>query len=155
MTNKILVIFLVILSVTSCSYNSESVAMKSLDGKWDKKTVQKFNFNIKNIENPKNIIFVIRNNDDYPYSNIRLIASITNLKTKKKETDTLNYVLAEPNGKWIGKGFGATKETLFQYKLNYRFPENGAYTVEILQAMRQDNLQGIEDFGVKIENSKP
>ena len=41
------------------------------------------------------------------------------MKSKKKTIDTLNYILAKPNGEWIGKGFGDTKETLFQYKLNY------------------------------------
>ena len=76
-------------------------------------------------------------------------------KSNKKVTDTLNYVLAKPNGEWIGKGFGDTKETLFQYKINYKFPKNGDYQIGIIQAMRTDNLEGIEDIGVKIESAKP
>ena len=67
----------------------------------------------------------------------------------------MNYILAEPNGTWLGKGFGETKEILFQYKLNYQFPENGAYSIGIIQAMRNDDLPGIEDIGVKIETAKP
>lgn len=155
MTNKIFAIFSVLLMMTSCNYNSENVVMKSLDGKWNKKAIQKFGYHIKDAQNPKNIIFVVRNNEDYPYGNLRLIASIINTKSKKKEVDTLNYILAKPNGEWIGSGFGTTKETLFQYKLDYRFPENGTYEIDVVQAMRQDNLKGIEDFGVKIENAKP
>jgi gliding motility-associated lipoprotein GldH len=67
----------------------------------------------------------------------------------------LNYVLAKPNGEWLGTGFGDTKETLFQYKLNYKFPEKGKYEIGLTQAMRNDNLPGIEDIGVKIETAKP
>lgn len=81
--------------------------------------------------------------------------NFTNLQNKKKETDTLNYVLAKPNGEWLGTGFGDTKETLFQYKVNYQFPGKGKYEIGLTQAMRNDNLPGIEDIGVKIETAKP
>ena len=129
--------------------------MKNLNGIWDKKTQQKFDFKIDDAQNPKNIIIVVRNNNDYPYSNIRFIVNATDAQTKKKSVDTLNYVLAKPNGEWIGKGFGDTKETLFQYKLNYKFPKNGDYSIGIIQAMRTDQLKGIEDIGLKIETVKP
>ena len=129
--------------------------MKNLNGIWDKKTQQKFDFKIDDAQNPKNIIIVVRNNNDYPYSNIRFIVNATDAQTKKKSVDTLNYVLAKPNGEWIGKGFGDTKETLFQYKVIYKFPKNGGYSIGIIQAMRTDSLKGIEDIGVKIETAKP
>lgn len=140
----------------SCNSSGEyTVMMNSVDSKWDKKSEQKFNLEISDPQNPKNIIFVVRNNNDYPYSNIRFIVNFTNLQNKKKETDTLNYVLAKPNGEWLGTGFGDTKETFFQYKLNYKFPEKGKYEIGLIQAMRNDSLPGIEDIGVKIETAKP
>jgi gliding motility-associated lipoprotein GldH len=139
----------------SCNSSSEKVEMKNLNGIWDKKTQQKFDFKIDDAQNPKNIIIVVRNNNDYPYSNIRFIVNATDAQTKKKSVDTLNYVLAKPNGEWIGKGFGDTIETLFQYKLNYKFPKNGDYSIGIIQSMRADQLKGIEDIGLKIETVKP
>ncbi|ASW75209.1 gliding motility protein GldH [Chryseobacterium piperi] len=139
----------------SCSSPGENVTMNSVDNKWNKKSEQKFNLEISDPQNPKNIIFVVRNNNNYPYSNIRFIVNFTNLQNKKKETDTLNYVLAKPNGEWLGTGFGDTKEILFQYKLNYKFPEKGKYEISLVQAMRNDFLPGIEDIGVKIETAKP
>lgn len=129
--------------------------MKSLNGIWNKKAEQKFDFKISDAQNPKNIIFVVRNNNDYPYSNIRFIVNFTDAKTKKSKVDTLNYILAQPDGTWIGKGFGNTKETLFQYKVNYQFPQNGDYSIGVIQAMRTDSLKGIEDLGLKIETAKP
>ena len=153
--HKIMGVFFVLLILASCNNNSEQVFMNNLNGKWDKKAEQKFDFNIKDAQNPKNIIFVVRNNNDYPYSNIRLIVNFLDKKTKIKSTDTLNYILAKPSGEWLGKGFGDTKEILFQYKLNYKFPGNGDYSIGLVQAMRNDNLPGIEDIGVKLETAQP
>ena len=129
--------------------------MKSLNSAWNKKAEQKFSVNISDSQNPKNIIFVVRNNNDYPYSNLRLIVKFLDVQTNKETVDTLNYVLAKPSGEWIGSGFGETKETLFQYKINYKFPTNGTYTFGVTQAMRKDILPGIEDIGVKIETAQP
>ncbi|MDC8106159.1 MULTISPECIES: gliding motility lipoprotein GldH [Chryseobacterium] len=147
--------FLSLILFLSCNSPGEHVTMNSIDSKWNKKSEQKFNLEISDPQNPKNIIFVVRNNNDYPYSNIRFIVNFTNLQNKKKETDTLNYILTKPNGEWLGTGFGDTKETLFQYKLNYRFPQKGKYEIGLIQAMRNDFLPGIEDIGVKIETAKP
>ncbi len=148
-------VLFVLFLLANCMDSSGYVQIKNLNGNWGKKAEQKFDFKIKDAQNPKNIIFVVRNNNDYPYSNIRFFVNFSDLKTKKKITDTLNYNLALPNGEWIGKGFGDTKETLFQYKLNYKFPANGDYSIGISQAMRADQLKGIEDIGVKIETAKP
>lgn len=149
------VLTLILFFSCKSSAEGEAVTMNSVNNKWNKKSEQKFNLEISDPQNPKNIIFVVRNNNDYPYSNIRFIVNFTNLQSKKKETDTLNYVLAKPNGEWLGTGFGDTKETLFQYKLNYKFPEKGKYEISMVQAMRNDTLPGIEDIGVKIETAKP
>ena len=153
--HKIIGAFCVLFVLTSCINDSEQVFLNNLNGKWDKKTEQKFDFKITDAQNPKNIIFVVRNNNDYPYSNIRMIVNFWDMQTKKKSTDTLNYIMAEPNGAWIGKGFGDTKEIQFQYKVKYQFPANGDYSIGIIQAMRNDNLPGIEDIGVKIETAQP
>lgn len=140
--------------LAGCNASDENVIMNHVDNKWDKNIRQKFNLEIPDPENPKNIIFVVRNNNDYPYSNIRFIVNLTHPKTRKTETDTLNYILAKPNGEWLGTGFGETKETLFQYKLNYKFPEKGSYEISVSQAMRNDYLPGIEDLGIKVETAK-
>lgn len=147
--------FLLLMSIVACNTSEDQVMMNHVDNKWDKKNQQKFNLDISDPENAKNIIFVVRNNNEYPYSNIRFIVNFGEAKSNKKITDTLNYVLAKPNGEWIGKGFGDTKETLFQYKINYKFPKNGDYQIGVVHGMRTDNLKGIEDIGVKIESVKP
>ena len=146
--------FVLLISLFSCENGDDKVLINDVGNQWNKKKVQQFDFDVKDAQNQKNIIFVVRNNNDYPYSNLRLIATVEHNK-KAIATDTLNYVLAKPNGEWLGTGFGDTKETLFQYKLNYKFPQNGNYSVKVVQAMRKNILPGIEDLGIKIQNLKP
>ena len=153
--NKSCAVLFLLLALIGCSSDNSEVQMKPLNGAWEMKAEQKFQIKINDAQNLKNIIFVVRNNNDYPFSNIRFIVNFTNLKDKKKQTDTLNYILARPNGEWMGTGFGSTKEILFQYKTDYKFPENGSYEIGILQAMRNKTLPGIEDIGIKIQNTKP
>lgn len=151
---RIIVVFILFFSLSSCQNDNEKVVVKDVGNSWKKNDSKSLDFDIKDSQGPKNLVFVIRNNNDYPYSNLRLIAKIEEGK-KIISTDTLNYVLAKPNGEWIGTGFGDTKENLFQYKLNYKFPQNGNYSVKVVQAMRRNVLPGIEDIGIKIQNSKP
>lgn len=139
------------LLLIGCS--DENIKINPINGVWDKNNTQKFEIKINNYQTPKKLIFVVRNNNEYPYANLRVFATIKDAKKKNKKNkmDTLNYILAEPNGMWLGKGFGETKEILFQYKKGYKFPKNGIYTIEIQHAMRDSQLKGIEDFGIKIE----
>jgi gliding motility-associated lipoprotein GldH len=56
----------------------------------------------------KNLFIHLRNDNNYPYSNIFLIASIqagNDLIYK----DTLEYAMANPDGSWIGKGLYRSK----------------------------------------------
>lgn len=139
------------LLLIGCS--DENIKINPINGVWDKNNTQKFEIKINNYQTPKKLIFVVRNNNEYPYANLRIFATIKDAKkrNKKNKIDTLNYILAESNGMWLGKGFGETKEILFQYKKGYKFPKNGIYTIEIQHAMRDSHLKGIEDFGIKIE----
>ncbi len=151
---RLIVVFILFLSVSSCQNENETILVNNVNNQWKKKTAQTFDFDVKDAQNQKNLMLLVRNNNDYPYSNLRLIASIEQNK-KNISTDTLNFVLAKPNGEWIGTGFGDAKEITFQYKLNYKFPKNGKYSVKVVQAMRKDVLPGIEDLGIKIQNLKP
>ena len=149
--NKYFLIFFVSILLASCSNKDEVVYMQSLDGVWNKKKELKFEFNVEETS-PKNIVLVVRNNNDYPYSNLFVKAYVKAESDKNFKVDTLNYILAKPNGEWIGSGFGETKEILFLYKNNYTFPKKGKYIIGITQAMRTNDLKGIKNVEKKIQN---
>ena len=113
--------------------------------------------------NPYNLFINLRNTNDYKYSNLFLIVEMDypNGKTVK---DTLEYKMADPNGKLLGTGFTDVKENKLWYK-GYKEPfvfnEMGEYGIKIQQAMRQngqvdgiDNLEGITDVGFRVEQTK-
>ena len=109
------------------------------------------------IDFSSNIFFYVRNNNDYPFSNIFLIAS---LKSNKKvyETDTLEYVMANNKGEWLGKGFSSIKESKLSWKRNWKPSFSPPYIFEIKQANRKigqikgdKNLFGILSLGLSIE----
>ena len=149
--NKFWLILIILTVSISCSEHGE-IYMTPIDNLWKKDNNKVLEFEIHDSQTPKNITFIVRHNNEYPYSNLFLISSVKNPKNEIVKTDTLQYILAKPNGEWLGNGFGSVKEILLLYKNNYLFPNNGKYQIEIKHGMRADELKGMEDIGIKIEN---
>jgi gliding motility-associated lipoprotein GldH len=63
-------------------------------------------------------------------------------------------VLADIEGRWLGKGWGAVKENSILISRNMRFPLKGNYEFKIQQAMRVDTLTGISDVGIRVTPSE-
>ena len=66
--------------------------------------------------------------------------------------DTVNMLLAEPDGRWIGKGTGKLRELRLLYRKQVVFSEPGEYTFSLEQAMRREKLP-VTDIGLRIEHS--
>lgn len=133
-----------------CNNHLEYSDIINVKNSWNKNDTLNFTFKVQNSENKKNINFIVRNNNDYPFSNIYLFVKLKQGKNIVT-VDTLNYFLADNSGKWLGTGVGSVKEINLRYKKEFNFPKNGLYTLSIVQGMRKDTLKGIEDFGVNIE----
>ena len=125
---------------------------------------KKVSFNIDktpfNIDYDYDIYIHLRNNNEYQYSNIFLIGIIKD-SINIIEKDTLEYVMANSEGKWLGKGFSSLKESKLWWKSNYKFPDLNTLTFEIDQVTRkngsqyqENDLRGIIDIGLSIETSK-
>ena len=99
----------------------------------------------------------IRNNNDYQYSNLYLISHIV-FPDGKKIVDTLQYEMADKNGKFLGSGISEIKDSKLFLKENSIFPISGVYKISLKQAMRKNGnvdgikeLEGITDVGFRIE----
>ena len=106
----------------------------------------------------KNIFLRLRNNNNYQYSNIFLIVSLT-AGEEQITNDTLEYLMASPDGKWLGEGFSEVKESKLWWKESVIFPEERPIKINISQAVRNnnvksgvENLKGIVSVGISIEN---
>jgi gliding motility-associated lipoprotein GldH len=109
----------------------------------------------------KNNVFInIRNNKDYEFSSLFLITQIE-FPGGFQIVDTLEYEMADTQGKWLGSGFTDLKENKLFYKESVLFSEKGIYKFNIKQVTRGINdiegknpLKGITDVGLSIEKVK-
>ena len=108
---------------------------------------------INDTKQKHNFYINIRNNNEYPYSNIYMFIN-TKVPSGKSSRDTVECVLADVDGKWLGKSSGDISDHRILIKQNVLFPDSGTYTFEIEHAMRVENLLGITDVGLRIEKAK-
>ena len=146
----------------SCNTDVIRSEYKSVSGAvWNKDDVMEFTFSEMDSLQEYQMFINVRNDQNFPYSNLFLIAS---LNTPEGEVlqDTLEYAMALPDGTWLGKGNGSLKENKLWYKENIVFPTSGVYTVQVSHAMRKNGnvsgvvgLEGITDVGIEITKSNP
>jgi gliding motility-associated lipoprotein GldH len=137
--------------LVSCSRNNIFSDTSVFPGKkWDLSNVLSFNPNISDTANSNNILFVIRTGSSYPYRNIFLFVS-TKSPEGKTLTDTVEYALADAKGNRYGRGFGEIRELSLPFRSNVYFPRKGIYSFTVRHGMRAGVLDGIYDFGLRIE----
>jgi gliding motility-associated lipoprotein GldH len=99
-----------------------------------------------------NFYINLRNGENYAYSNIYVFVELE-FPNGKKSIDTVECILADPTGKWIGSGSGSIYDNRFLYQHGKQFPLSGRYKVNIQQGMRTDELNGINDVGFRISRT--
>jgi gliding motility-associated lipoprotein GldH len=150
--NRLLIWFLILaVAVISCDprtvFDNYAVVEKS---GWNKDSVKTFQVRINDSLQYHNIYVNLRNRSNYNYSNIWLFIGIK-APDGNFINDTVQFVLADPSGRWYGKGFGGIKDNRFLYRSSVYFPRKGDYLFTISQGMRKDVLTGITDIGFRVE----
>ncbi|HOY31947.1 MAG TPA: gliding motility lipoprotein GldH [Bacteroidales bacterium] len=120
---------------------------------WKSADIIKFSVSIPDTLQLYNIYINIRNSTDYKYSNIFLFLK-TFYPNRMYSIDTIECLLADDSGKWLGKERGKMVDNRILFRRGIRFKLSGNYSFEFEQAMRDTDLNGIEDFGIRIEKSE-
>ncbi len=150
---------LAIIGLLFCSCDKQRVFdnYHELGGIWKKDSIVTFALPTIDTTKSYNVFVNLRANNKYPYNNIYLIVTTENSKGKTT-VDTLEYMMADPDGNLLGNGFSDIKESKLVFKQNQKFG-SGDYKVHIQQANRQtgkivgiENLEGITEVGLRIEN---
>ncbi|MBI9037314.1 MAG: gliding motility lipoprotein GldH [Bacteroidales bacterium] len=148
-----LISFLIVLFLSSCDLKSVYDKNFSFENtNWDKKNKVSFKIEISDTISQNQFFINIRNTTNYKYSNLYLFIS-TQLPDGSISKDTIECILADINGKWLGNGLSKLKENNILLKNDLVFPEKGTYIFEFEQAMRVDILEGIADIGIRIEEN--
>ncbi|MGX7667794.1 gliding motility lipoprotein GldH [Flavobacterium pedocola] len=151
------------LTLFSCDKQRVFDEYQEIDGSWHKKQKVSFTFEQQDTVANYNMFINIRNNNDYPFNNLFLIVSMLQPDGVTK-VDTLEYLMANPDGSLMGEGFSDVKESKLWYK-GYKekahFPKKGKYVVSIEQAVREtgkvpgmEQLPGISEIGFRIEKTE-
>lgn len=120
---------------------------------WSKDSLARFEVNIDDTLNTHSVYVTMRNASSYPFSNVYLFVT-TVAPSGAYVRDTMECVLADETGKWLGKGFAKYWDNRFAMRRNVKFPEKGTYTFTIQQGMRLEELPGIHDVGIRVERVK-
>jgi gliding motility-associated lipoprotein GldH len=148
---QVLVFFMGAMAFVSCTDNSiyDGFITHPKIG-WHQDSVIAFEVDIKDTTTRYDITITMRNNNDYPYSNLFLFRQI-HTKAGVEFYDTAQYLLADKYGKWLGKGVGSLKTSEFTFKNQaLRFAKMGTYTFTLQHGMRNEWLVGIEDVGLRL-----
>ena len=147
---------LILLTLFSC--DSNMVYEKNIPIEktvWNISQKPYFKYNNTDTISKMNIKVNVRHSSSYPFSNLWLFINTIDPKGAFK-TDTMECILAQKDGKWLGSGLGNIWDIQCQFK-SYRLLKQGIYTFEIEQAMRHgdlakiEQLPGIMEIGLRIE----
>ena len=156
--NNFSIIVFVLIFLTSCDSKSVFNQYKTIDNaSWEANNKVVFQFTIQDTITKRNLFINLRNNKNYQYSNLYLITEL-NFPNGTKIVDTLQYEMANVNGKFLGSGFSDIKDNKLFYKKAKAFPVSGEYAFKVSHAMRKNGqvkgikfLDGVTEVGFSIE----
>lgn len=119
------------------------------DAHWHKEMVPSFDVWIEDTTTIYRFFINVRNTDDYRYSNLYVFLQ-THFPNGNITRDTIECILAAPDGRWQGRKSGKTIEHQILLNDALKFPLKGQYVFEIEQAMREP-LKGVTDIGIRID----
>ncbi len=139
----------------SCDKNRIFDDYKSMiDYKWKINEAVCFEFNVQDSSEYCNIYLKARNNQDYENKNLWMFVRVLSPDSEIEFECDLDCVLADDEGRWLGKGLGDIYDSSHLLKENFRFKHSGVYSFEITHGMRKGELSGIRDIGLRVEKRK-
>ncbi len=150
MYNYIALFFLAVL--VSCK-NPTYENYYSFDNKgWCTDSIVSFNYTITDTINTYSLSLKIRHTVDYEFQNLFLF-----LEQEKK--DTIEIILANKSGKWLGDGISEVRELEHIFEKKRVFSKKGDYELRAEQAMRYglmdkiETLEHILDIGLRVSKN--
>jgi gliding motility-associated lipoprotein GldH len=119
---------------------------------WTKDFRPSFEVEVRDTTTNYGFYFNVRNTEAYRYSNLYIFLE-THFPNGNVTRDTIECMLADVSGRWLGRSSGSLIEHQILLNPALRFPLSGNYLFEIEQAMREP-LNGITDVGIRIEKSR-
>ncbi|MHB8260811.1 MAG: gliding motility lipoprotein GldH [Bacteroidia bacterium] len=150
--------FLIFCLLTSCNKNVVYSKYERIDENvgWAAKQFINFETQLKDTNQLYDVYINVRNAESYPFKNLFMFLHTTYPKGNTS-VDTIECVLADEQGHWLGKGMGDLYDNSILFKKNTRFKQSGNYKFAFEQTMRYGNKNEIDplflimDIGISIE----
>lgn len=151
---KSFVFLCAVIFLTSCNKNviySKYHTFKN--NEWSVKDKAVFDVEINDTQSLNNVNLMVRHADGYPFNNLFLFVT-SKYPDGKVKVDTMEVILSNQKGEWLGSGAGDIYDFKVPIKKNVRFPLAGKYQFIFEHGMRSDPLPLVMDLGFEIEKSK-
>jgi gliding motility-associated lipoprotein GldH len=151
---RIIFVFLSLLLLVCCNTNTESSYSVFEEDSWHADSIITLSHSVVDTITKQNLYLKIRHTTDFEYQNIFLFVDF------QEKRDTIEVILSEKNGKWLGSGFGDIKEVEYCLAKEIIFNSKKTSNVTVEQAMRYGdqpvitNLKGIIALGINIKKSE-
>ena len=106
---------------------------------WNADSIVTFDYLVSDTISKNKIIIKLKHTTDYSFQNLFLF-----VKGEKK--DTIELLLANKEGEWVGEGVGNLREVEFLYAESKKFSKKGSFVFELEQAMRYGPLEQIQEL---------
>ncbi len=155
MRRHVIKILLLLLTVTvSCDQSMVyDEYFRTSQGMWRWQDAREFSVEMTDTLSMHNIYVQVRHTVEYPMSNLYMFVHVKG-PTGLHRKDTVNMILAAPNGEWTGRGTGNLRELQLLYRKQIQFRIPGTYVFTLEQAMRNPELP-VTDLGIRIERISP
>ena len=120
---------------------------------WDKDSLAVFRATVPDTTTAYDVELQVRNDNSYPYANLWLFVDVIDAAGHTRR-DTVECILANPDGSWRGAGWGSLYTVRCPYMMNVRFQSDGACTFRLTHGMRTETLGGVTDIGLIISKHK-
>lgn len=151
--SRFLIAGMLMLTVVGCQQvmfqDSESIPNRI----WELDRNVRFEVDVTDTASSYDFYIDLRNDAMYPYANIYMFVNTT-FPSGRTARDTVECILADRTGRWLGAGLGEIIDNHILFKENIRFPNAGTYVFEFEQGMRNEALPSILDVGISIEQHK-
>ena len=143
-----------IVMLISCDSSIIFEEYKSFENhKWNTDSAAVFNYTISDTTSKNTVKIKLRHTVEYEFQNLFLFI-------ETDVVDTVELILANKEGMWLGSGIGDVREFEFEYQNAKLFSKKGNYSFKIEQAMRYGIAEKIQllnnvlAIGLSIEKTK-
>lgn len=148
---SIVFMLLTLIIVASCNTGKLYDKNKPIENySWQISDQKKFDVNVQDSLSLYRFFVSVRHTGDYKYNNLYLFLN-TIYPNNTIARDTIELVLTDNEGNWVGEGLSNLKFVQRSVKKGIRFQQKGVYSFIIEHGMRDNPLDGVANIGICIE----